>query len=221
VIDVGNVTEYEITGLDADTEYSIEVAAYDDSGNQSAWSAAVAMPTEAEPLSLLLDEVGVAAAGAWGLRKLRDGHAGAGVRVRRSTDNTELDVGFSGEDLDWADAIAFKGAGDLFLRRVYGQVLGIPDLVQAVNAGQPALDTVNQEMSFDGSDDFLMTESALDLSATDKISIVQVVKRNDNPFDQIFYEHSTDYNSNNAFIAYYSGGTVFFTQRDAGGDLNG
>lgn len=37
-VDVGNVTEYLVTGLDAETEYTFEVRAYDELGQFSAWS---------------------------------------------------------------------------------------------------------------------------------------------------------------------------------------
>jgi len=40
------------------------------------------------------------AAAAYGLRKLRTAHSGSAIRVRRSADNSESDIGFSGNDLD-------------------------------------------------------------------------------------------------------------------------
>ena len=47
----------------------------------------------------LLDQYGDAAA-AYSLRKLRSGYTGSAIRVRRSSDNTERDMGFYDNDLD-------------------------------------------------------------------------------------------------------------------------
>ena len=47
----------------------------------------------------LLDQYGDAAA-AYSLRKLRSGYTGSAIRVRRSSDNTERDIGFWNNELD-------------------------------------------------------------------------------------------------------------------------
>ena len=38
IIDVGNVLEYDLTGLDIGTEYDVEVRSYDGAGNRSLWT---------------------------------------------------------------------------------------------------------------------------------------------------------------------------------------
>jgi hypothetical protein len=43
----------------------------------------------------ILDQIGVASAAAYSLRKLRAAYTGNAVRVRRSSDNAELDIGFA------------------------------------------------------------------------------------------------------------------------------
>lgn len=43
------------------------------------------------------------------------------IRVRRSSDNTEQDFGFSGIELDTAGILAFVGAGNGFVTRLYDQ----------------------------------------------------------------------------------------------------
>jgi hypothetical protein len=50
-------------------------------------SAAVAPP--------ILDQIGVASAAAYSLRKLRAAYTGSAIRVRRSTDNAEANIGFA------------------------------------------------------------------------------------------------------------------------------
>jgi hypothetical protein len=60
----------------------------------------------------LLDSYGGAAA-AFSLRKLSSTYGGAAVRVRRSLDNTEQDIGFAGGQLDQAALQAFVGYENL------------------------------------------------------------------------------------------------------------
>lgn len=63
--------------------------------------------TYAQPL--LLDIYTGAKAG-YSFRKLRDAYSGSCLRVRRSSDNTEQDIGFSGNYLDTASMISFVGS---------------------------------------------------------------------------------------------------------------
>lgn len=69
---------------------------------------------------LLLDTY-TGAAAAYSLRKLRTAYAGACIRVRRSTDNTEQDVGFVGNAVDTAGLLSFCGASDGFVTTWYDQ----------------------------------------------------------------------------------------------------
>jgi hypothetical protein len=69
---------------------------------------------------LLLDLYPNAAA-AYSVRKLRTAYTGACIRVRRSSDNAEQDIGFSGNDLDTAALLAFVGSGNGFVTTWYDQ----------------------------------------------------------------------------------------------------
>lgn len=61
VTDVGDVLSYIFTGLQPATEYAVEVAAYDEDGLQSNWSAAVLATTDAAPvMAIVIDENGLA-----------------------------------------------------------------------------------------------------------------------------------------------------------------
>ena len=65
----------------------------------------------------VLDQVSVSSAAAYSLRKLRAAYTGSAVRVRRSSDNAEANIGFaSNGDLDTAALLAFVGAGNGLLR---------------------------------------------------------------------------------------------------------
>lgn len=89
--------------------------------------------------NLLLDESGLSGAtGAWSVRKLRSAYSGSCLRVRRSSDNTEQDIGFSGNDLDTSALTTFCGAGNGFVVTWYGQI-GTINLTQATQANQPQI----------------------------------------------------------------------------------
>ena len=61
--------------------------------------------------ALLLDTY-TGAAAAYSLRKLRTAYAGSAIRVRRSSDNAEADIGFTaGGDLDTTALLAHTGTG--------------------------------------------------------------------------------------------------------------
>jgi hypothetical protein len=65
--------------------------------------------------SYLLDSYGGATA-AYSLRKLRAGYTGSAIRVRRSNDNTTLDVGFDANgNLDTTSMLNFVGGQNLYL----------------------------------------------------------------------------------------------------------
>lgn len=79
------------------------------------------------------------AAGAYSLRKLRTAYSGSCLRVRRSSDSTEQDIGFAGSGLiDTASLLSFCGAGDGFVTTWYDQV-GSANAPQANTALQPRI----------------------------------------------------------------------------------
>jgi hypothetical protein len=64
---------------------------------------------------LLLDKTGSAAA-AFSLRRLRSNYTGNCIRVRRSSDNTELDIKFGGDGVvDTSTLLNFVGSGNGFV----------------------------------------------------------------------------------------------------------
>jgi hypothetical protein len=96
-----------------------------------------ARPPASAPL--LLDESGLSAAtAAYSVRKVRAAYSGSAIRVRRSSDNTEQDIGFSGSNLDTVALLAFVGAGDGFVVTWYAQI-GSINLTQSTAANQPKI----------------------------------------------------------------------------------
>jgi hypothetical protein len=62
------------------------------------------------------------AAAAYSLRKLRTAYTGSAIRVRRSSDNTETDIGFNNAgDLDTSALATFVGNGNGFVSTWYDQ----------------------------------------------------------------------------------------------------
>lgn len=83
-----------------------------------------------QPEPLLLEKFG-GATGAYSLRKLRGKYTGHAVRVRRSSDNAEQDIGFAGKDFDWSAFNTFVGAGTGYVVTFYDQSGNANDLTQS------------------------------------------------------------------------------------------
>ena len=85
----------------------------------------------------VLDLIGTTALGAYSMRRTRSAWTGAILRVRRSSDSAEQDIGYSGTgDLDVTALLAFCGAGDGFLVTSYDQMGGARHQTQATAALQ-------------------------------------------------------------------------------------
>ena len=76
---------------------------------------------------------------AYSLIKQRADYAGACVRVRRSSDNAEQDVGFVGRELDTASLLAFCGAGSGFVTTWYDQTTHAVNAIQTTTNLQPLI----------------------------------------------------------------------------------
>jgi hypothetical protein len=102
-------------------------------------------------------------AAAYSLRKLRAAYTGAAIRVRRSSDNTEQDIGFSGSGLDTSALTSFCGSGNGFVTTWYDQSGNARNATQTTAANQPQivssgsviLQNSKPCLDFDGSDDTL------------------------------------------------------------------
>lgn len=75
---------------------------------------------------------------AYSFRKLRTAYAGSAVRIRRSSDNAEADIGFDASgDFDTAAAAAHIGGGSGFIKTWYDQSGNGLDISQATAGLQP------------------------------------------------------------------------------------
>ncbi len=104
------------------------------------------------------------------LRKLDCDYAGSAIRVRRSSDNTEQDIGFtSAGDLDTATLKTFVGAGDGLIAKFYDQKGRTNFLYNTTSNDQPSImlgGVVNREnglpiIVFDGTNDYLISTFTL------------------------------------------------------------
>jgi len=81
--------------------------------------------------TLLLDVYGANVEAAYSVRKLSASYAGSSIRVRRSSDNSEQDIGFDGNgDLDTSALTTFVGANNGLVVKWYDQSGNSNDGVQ-------------------------------------------------------------------------------------------
>jgi hypothetical protein len=93
----------------------------------------------AMPRGMVLDSITSAAA--FSVRRLLSAYSGACLRVRRSSDNAEQDIGFLGVNLDTAALLSFCAATNGFVVTWYDQSGNARNLTQATTANQPQIVT--------------------------------------------------------------------------------
>jgi hypothetical protein len=111
--------------------------------------------------SLLLDFYPNASA-AYSVRKLRLAYTGSAIRVRRSSDNTETDIGFNGANLDTTALTSFCSGTNGFVTTWYDQSGNGINATQTTAANQPQIvssgSVINTNskpsLQFDGVNDF-------------------------------------------------------------------
>jgi len=116
-----------------------------------------------ESFGYLLDDYPNSAA-AYSLRKLRSAYTGYAIKVRRASDNTEQDIGFSNNELDTTSLASFCSGTDGFVTTWYDQSGNGYNATQTTAANQPQIVSsgsvinVNSKpaISFDGTNDSLL-----------------------------------------------------------------
>lgn len=112
--------------------------------------------------------------GAWSLRKVRTAYTGNCIRVRRSTDNVEQNIGFKNGMLDTGVLLAFIGSASGYITILYdqsGRDAGgtLYNLIQTTASRQPRIvnagvlevdDHGRAAIRFDGSDDYMYVPSS-------------------------------------------------------------
>ena len=169
---------------------------------------------------LLLDTYSGASA-AYSLRKLRTAYSGYAIRVRRSSDNTTLDVGFKADGtLDTASMLSFVGAGNGFVSIWYDQS-STYNALQVTSANQPqivsagALITMNGKptVKFDGSNDYLVT-SSYPFTSTDKVYVAHVSSIATTTASSMVVGHYRQFNPSIFLVGYTSNTRTWVTARN-------
>ena len=127
----------------------------------------------------VLDLIFAIASVAYGLRRLSRFWTGAAIRVMRTSDDAELDIGFIGEDLDVVTLLAFVGLANGEVVIWYDQSGNGRHAVSTTAGLRPrivvngVLQTQNgkPEIRFDGVDDYLAAASPL-IGATHSLFIL-------------------------------------------------
>lgn len=132
--------------------------------------------------ALLLDETGLDSAhAAYSVaRKLRAAYSGSAIRVRRSSDDAEQDIGFSSDVLDESALTTFVGANDGYVVTLYDQSGNGNDATQATEADQSQIvssgtvvkNNSKPALSIDSGDHYVATGSAI--TANDEVTLVAV-----------------------------------------------
>ena len=151
---------------------------------------------------LLLDDYSGAAA-AFSLRKLSSTYSGNAIKVRRASDNVELDIGFSGGSVDTSAIATHCGSNDGFVTTWYDQSGNARNATQSVTSHQPKIyDGTTGVVTENGKPAFNLTGDHLDLGS---------FKLGDPDFHAITVLNFTfssatglfgDYSGNNDFVAW-------------------
>lgn len=127
----------------------------------------------AAPVTPLLDTYGSASC-AYSTRLLRTAYAGQCLRIRRSSDNAEQDIGFVSGAIDESAITTFVGANSAFVVTWYDQSGNARDITQTTTTRQPrivnagVIDKRNGKVApiFDGSNDYLIMSSTVPAQST-------------------------------------------------------
>lgn len=137
----------------------------------------------ASVVQLLLDE-NPGASVAYSLRKLSSTYTGSAIRVRRSTDNAELNIGFVGGILDTATLLSFCGSASGFVTTFYDQSGNGKNSVQSSAGSQPrivlsgALETLNSKPTINYLSNTFTGTPLQDVTAQSIFTVAQVVTYN-------------------------------------------
>jgi len=86
------------------------------------------------PYTPPLDAIGEGSAAAFSMRKVRAAYSGQAFRIQRSSDSTEMDVGFGSDGyVDMTAAISFVGANNGYVRTWYDQSGNTKNLTNTTN----------------------------------------------------------------------------------------
>ncbi len=172
-----NTSSYLLSVFDVGQSITCTVTATNSGGSSSATSNTI---TPISAFTGLLD-IYTSASAAYSLRRLSTSYTGSLIRVRRSSDNTELNIGYDSNNvLDETALTTFVGAGSGFITTWYDQSGNANNAVQTTAANQPrivnsgTIDKVNNKPCavLDGTNDSFNLTSTINVSASNYQSFV-------------------------------------------------
>lgn len=110
---------------------------------------------------LLMLDVYASAAAAFSLRKLSSAYAGSAIRIRRSSDSLEQDIGFTGDELNVSAMLSFVGAGDGFVTTWYDQSGNSRHATQSTAANQPQVVSSGAVLAMSGKPTITFVDSGV------------------------------------------------------------
>ena len=177
---ISGATSSTYTAVSADESKYLRVVQTETNteGSDSANSAATAQVAAA--FDYLLDDYSGAAA-AYSLRLLDSTYSGNAIKVRRASDNTEQDIGFSNNELDTSSLESFCSGTDGFVTTWYDQSGNANNATQTTAARQPKIVSSGSTILENGKAaiDFATDYFSMNLvSSSTEATIVSVYKNN-------------------------------------------
>lgn len=155
-----------------------------------------AAPMMAAPAASYLDLLAVQPRAVLSRRKMISS-ATSSMRVRRSSDDAESDIGFDGDNLDASALAAFVGANSGFVRTLYDQTGNGEAANETTASKQPRIvnaGSIDPMVVWDGSSDSMTISSLLAGSAY--VGIYLKFKMPAGAGTRVIFETSVDFNNN-------------------------
>lgn len=149
-----------------------------------------------------LDQLSPSPRSACSLKKLIS-TATLAIRVRRSSDDAEQDIGFSGDALDTTSLASFVGGNSAYIVTTYDQTGNGEHCVCSSNAKQPRIvnaGSYDAIMKFDGSDDSMVITSLSNTAS--QCGLYMTVKQNTGS-PKVIFETSVNYGANDGALIFY------------------
>ena len=149
---------------------------------------------------------------AYSLRKLDSNYTGNAIRVRRSSDNSEQDIGFTNNELDTTSLLSFVGSNNGFVTTWYDQSGNTNNATHSTAINQPSIvisgviNTLNNKPSikFNGSVKLNITNNNFGQANSTPYTILTVSNMTSLPPDNAFFGGSHLFGIGSASNGYFT-----------------
>jgi len=188
---VSGATSTTYTAVSADEGKFLRVVqtSTNEAGSDTANSAST---TQVQPSFTGILDTYSGASAAYSLRLLSSTYSGSAIRVRRSDDNAEQDIGFRNNELDTSTLETFSLNSDCFVTTWYDQSGGTNNATQTTAANQPKIVSSGTTITEGGKPTIDLSSSTyFDLELASGYNLFSVISLADKQF---VYSKSTDSN---------------------------